>query len=353
MLCANVATARLLEQSKLPVLYRVHEGPNPKKLENLREYLSEMGLVLAGGEKPTPQNYHAVLKQVEGRSDSHLLQTMIIRSLMQAVYQRENLGHFGLGFPAYTHFTSPIRRYPDLLVHRAIRFLLLGKIKSKHLLKMEAARPLLKSTIYPYDNSAIEKFGELCSVTERRADAASYDVIDWLKCEYVLDRIGDQFRGTVSSVTNFGLFVELDDIFIEGLVHISELHNDYYHFDPVRHQLQGERSNKIYHLGDSVEVKIVHVALDDRKIDLQILNEAPVKARPDKHNEKKEKSKASIIKNKRSKNKDSKRKKLKNKEAGGNKPKTAGNAGKSNNKTKKHKSRIGKPKANKKSKAKL
>ena len=370
MLCANVATARLLDQSKLPVLYRVHEGPNPKKLENLREYLSEMGLVLAGGDKPTPQDYHAVLKQVDGRSDSHLLQTMIIRSLMQAVYQRENLGHFGLGFQAYTHFTSPIRRYPDLLVHRAIRFLLRGKTKSKHLLKIEAAKALPKSIIYPYDNSAIEQFGELCSMTERRADAASYDVIDWLKCEYVLDRIGDQFRGTVSSVTNFGLFVELDDIFIEGLVHISELQNDYYHFDPVRHQLQGERSNKTYHLGDSVEVKIVRVDLDDRKIDLQILSEAGRstgnkqkrnatgsktgdKARPDKHNPKKGKSKARTNKNKSSKNKDSKRKKLKNKEAGGNKSKTAATAGKNHKKKKKHKSRIGKPKANKKSKAKL
>ncbi|MDP7455481.1 MAG: ribonuclease R [Gammaproteobacteria bacterium] len=363
MLRANVATAKLLEQSKLPVLYRVHEGPNPRKLENLREFLSEMGLVLAGGEKPSPEDYHAVLKQVVGRADAHLLQTMIIRSLMQAVYQQENLGHFGLGFPAYTHFTSPIRRYPDLLVHRAIRFLLRGKSKSRHLLKIEKTRPISKSVIYPYDNSAIEQFGEVCSLTERRADAASYDVIDWLKCEYVLDRIGDQFHGTVSSVTNFGLFVELDDIFIEGLVHISELQNDYYHFDPVRHQLQGERSNKTYHLGDSVEVKIVRVALDDRKIDLQILGEsrsnsrnksklkairskAGNKAKSDKRNEKKGKSKSR--KSKDAKNKESRKKKLKSKEARGNKKsKEADEAGKNKKKAKKHKSRIGRPNARK------
>ncbi|PCH62428.1 MAG: ribonuclease R [SAR86 cluster bacterium] len=273
MLCANVATAKLLQASGLPVLYRIHEGPNPNKLENLREYLKEMGLVLAGGEKPEPRDYQAVLKQIEGRPDAHLLQMVLIRSLMQAVYQPENMGHFGLGYEAYTHFTSPIRRYPDLLVHRAIRHLIRSNVKNANIQRVKGAGIINKAEIYPYDLAAIESLGESCSMTERRADAAGYDVMDWLKCEYIQDRVGDEFLGTVAGVTNFGLFVELQDIYVEGLVHITELRNDYYQFDPVRHSLTGERSNKTYKLGDRVEVKVVRVNLDDKKIDLQLVGE--------------------------------------------------------------------------------
>jgi ribonuclease R len=195
---------------------------------------------------------------------------MLIRSLMQAVYSPENLGHFGLGYDAYAHFTSPIRRYPDLLVHRAIRYLVRNK-PGTHVKKHPEAADLAKETIYPFDLKQMVELGEICSTSERRADAASYSVIDALKCEYMQDRVGDEFIGTVTSVTSFGLFVELNEIYVEGLVHISELSNDYYHFDPVHHSLSGERSQKIYRLGDSVEVKVVRVDLDEKKIDLQMV----------------------------------------------------------------------------------
>ena len=270
MLCANVAAARLLEDSKLPALYRVHEGPNPAKLENLRMFLKELDLHLPGGDKPEPADYQYVLKQMAGRPDRMLLQTMLIRSLMQAVYSPENLGHFGLGYDAYAHFTSPIRRYPDLLVHRAIRYLVRNK-PGAHVKKHSGAADLAKKTIYPFDLKQMVELGEICSTSERRADAASYSVIDALKCEYMQDRVGDEFLGTVTSVTSFGLFVELNEIYVEGLVHISELSNDYYHFDPVHHSLSGERSQKTYRLGDSVEVKVVRVDLDEKKIDLQMI----------------------------------------------------------------------------------
>ncbi len=270
MLCANIAAAQLLEGAEVPALYRVHEGPNPDKLENLREFLSELGLNLGGGEKPTPQHYQRVLTAIAGREDRHLLQTVLIRSMMQAVYQPDNVGHFGLGFPAYTHFTSPIRRYPDLTVHRAIRYLIRNK-PGPHLQKQRGARRLKQHSIYPYNAADMDSLGESCSAAERRADAASYSVIDWLKCEYMQDHVGDEFQGTVAAVTRFGLFVELANIYIEGLVHITELSNDYYHFDPVRHCLEGERSGQSYRLGDVVQVRVVRVDLDERKIDLEML----------------------------------------------------------------------------------
>ena len=270
MLCANVAAAELLGVSELPALYRVHEGPNPEKLDNLRKFLNELGLYLSGGEKPKPADYSKVLQQIGERPDRHLLQMMLIRSMMQAVYQPENLGHFGLGFSAYAHFTSPIRRYPDLLIHRGIRYLVRNK-SNANLRKQKTTVKLNKNSIYPYTINDMENLGQSCSTAERRADAASYSVLDWLKCEYMQDRVGDEFTGTVSSVTSFGLFGELNDIYIEGLVHITELSNDYYHFDPVHHILEGERTRKTYRLGDSVDVKVVRVDLDDKKIDLQMV----------------------------------------------------------------------------------
>lgn len=270
MLRANVAAALLLESAELPALYRVHEGPNPDKLENLRAFLREMGLHMGGGLKPTPRDYQAVLKQIAQRPDHHLLQTMLIRSMMQAVYQPDNVGHFGLGYEAYTHFTSPIRRYPDLLVHRGIRHLIRNS-KHKCVEKQSDAPKLTKAKIYPYNLDEMARFGEHASMAERRADAAGYSVVDWLKCEYMQDKIGEEFVATVTSVTSFGLFVELNDIFVEGLVHVTELSNDYYRFDPIRHCLEGERSRKVYRLGDSVEVRVVRVDLDEKKIDLQML----------------------------------------------------------------------------------
>ena len=270
MLCANVCTARLFEDLKQPALYRIHEGPNPDKLDDLREYLNGMGLYLPGGDDPDTADYQKLLETIGERPDKALLQTMVIRSMMQAVYQPENIGHFGLGFSAYTHFTSPIRRYPDLLVHRAIRYLVRNK-QNKHLKRHDAADKLPKAKIYPYETTDLVGLGEHCSMAERRADAASYSVQDWLKCEYMQDKIGKEFSGAVVGVTSFGLFVELDDIFIQGLVHITELSNDYYRFDPVHHVLEGERSGQAYRLGDTVQVKLVRVDLDERKIDLQMV----------------------------------------------------------------------------------
>lgn len=278
MLAANVCSARILEDSELPVLYRVHEGPNPDKLENLSMYLRELGLVLTKSSKPTPKDYQRVLEAIADRPDANLIQVMLVRSMLQAVYQADNIGHFGLGFEAYTHFTSPIRRYPDLLVHRALRYLIRsGKNKQQTRLITDAGK-LSRKQAYPYQAADIQQFGENCSLTERRADAASYDVQDWLKCEYVKDRVGEEFRGTVSSVTGFGLFVQLSDIYVEGLVHITALKNDYYQFDPVRQMLRGEHSGVSYRLGDAVMVKVVRVDLDERKIDLQLLEGGAVTA---------------------------------------------------------------------------
>ena len=270
MLCANVAAADLLENAKLPALYRVHEGPNQDKLDSLRDFLSEMGLYLNGGGKPTTGDYQKVIQQIAERPDRHLLQTQLIRSMMQAVYSPENCGHFGLNFAKYTHFTSPIRRYPDLLVHRAIRFLIHNR-KSVSLKAHPEQKTLSRADVYPYEFAELDRLGELCSSAERRADAASYGVADWLKCEYMQDRVGDEFNGTITSVASFGLFIELNDYYVEGLVHITELINDYYHFDPVRHLLQGERSGLTYQLGDSVTVRLVRVDLEEKKIDLQMV----------------------------------------------------------------------------------
>lgn len=268
MLSANVASARLLLASGLPALYRVHQGPGDEKLQNLREFLREMGLSLGGGDAPRPLDYQRLLRRIADRSDARILQTVVIRSLMQAVYQPDNIGHFGLGYDAYTHFTSPIRRYPDLLVHRAIRHLIRSRRRGGHLLRGPGAPALDRQAIYPYSAADMQTLGADCSFAERRADAAAYDVVDWLKCEYIQGHVGDVFAGTVVAVTGFGLFVTLDDIFVEGLVHITALDNDYYHFDPVHHRLTGERTGRMYRLGDAVQVRVAAVSLEDRKIDL-------------------------------------------------------------------------------------
>ena len=282
MLAANVATAELFQKLKLPALYRVHQGPPEAKLENLRQFLGELRLDLRGGDSPTPGDYQTVLQQIEGRPDANVIQTMMLRSLSQAVYQADNEGHFGLNYAAYTHFTSPIRRYPDLLVHRAIRFLLRGggggkgvigllRGTRKGLLPADGAQPLPQAAIYPYDAAALQQLGESCSMTERRADEATRDVMAWLKCEYLQDRVGEVFPGVVTAVTSFGLFVELADIYVEGLVHVTALANDYYHFDVAKQRLVGERSRQSYQLGDKVTVQVARVDLDDRKIDLEMV----------------------------------------------------------------------------------
>lgn len=272
MLAANVATARFMQDHEIPSLYRVHDGPPLERLEKLKAFLGELGLSLQRGKSkdgPSPKDYQRLLESIRERPDYHLIQTVMLRSLSQAVYSAQNEGHFGLNYEAYTHFTSPIRRYPDLLVHRAIRSVVRSKRETKHVERAGAAI-MPKARIYPYDEATLEKLGEQCSMTERRADEATRDVVNWLKCEFMQDRVGETFAGVITAVTGFGIFVELRDIYVEGLVHVTALPADYYHFDPVHHRLSGERSGRSFRLGDSVEVKVMRVDLDERKIDFEL-----------------------------------------------------------------------------------
>ncbi|GMG85860.1 ribonuclease R [Biformimicrobium ophioploci] len=280
MLAANVCAANLLLASELPALYRVHDAPKQEKIANLREYLGELGLSLGGGESPEPMDFLLLLAQSDGRADAHIIQTMLLRSMNQAVYQPDNKGHFGLAYEAYAHFTSPIRRYPDLLVHRAIRSLLRGGAKKSlaaQLRPVKGARDLDKGGIYPYDMAAMLQLGEHCSSTERRADEATRDVVNWLKCEYLQSHVGEEFTGVVSAVTNFGLFVELKDLYVEGLVHVTSLPKDYYRFEQAHQRLVGERSRKVFHLGDEVAVQVVRVDLDERKVDFELREVKPAR----------------------------------------------------------------------------
>jgi ribonuclease R len=247
MLAANVCAGNLLAEHAHPALYRVHDVPAAEKVAALRDFLAEIGLQLPGGEIPRPRDYAQLLEKIRPRPDFALLQTILLRSLKQAVYSPNNLGHFGLAFDSYVHFTSPIRRYPDLLVHRAIK-------------------AVLKNQKYAEEDW--EALGRHCSETERRADDASRDVETWLKCYYMRDHVGGTFSGTITGVVPFGLFVTLDDYFVDGLVHISELGRDYFQFDGARHMLLGERTGKRYRLADRMTVKLVRVDLDTRKIDL-------------------------------------------------------------------------------------
>ncbi|MET0356968.1 MAG: ribonuclease R, partial [Cellvibrio sp.] len=270
MLCANVCSAKFLEKHNLVGLYRVHEGPTEQKLTNLREFLAELGLGLAGGAEPTSGDYQQLMQQIQGRSDANMIQTVMLRSLRQAMYQVENRGHFGLGYDAYTHFTSPIRRYPDLLVHRAIRSVVRSELQTTHVRRAEGAKAIPKSQIYPYSANDMIVFGEQCSLTERRADEATRDVVSWLKCEYLRDQVGAVFAGHVSAVTGFGLFVELKDLYVDGLVHITALPHDYYRFEAAQHRLVGERTRRVFGLGDELVVRVVRVDLENRKIDFEL-----------------------------------------------------------------------------------
>lgn len=277
MLAANVCAAKFLEKHDIPALYRVHEGPKSEKLENLRTFLSEIGLSLPGRDKPEPRDYQFLLQSIAKRPDAHLIQTVMLRSLSQAVYQPDNKGHFGLGYTAYAHFTSPIRRYPDLLVHRAIRSVVRSE-RETHLVKRVEGAPLLaKARIYPYNLSDMLVFGEQSSMAERRADEATRDVVSWLKCEFLQDHVGDSFPGVVTAATGFGLFVELKDLFVEGLVHVTSLPHDYYHFEPAHHRLVGERTRTTFRLGDQVVVRVVRVNLDERKVDFELIEHTPLK----------------------------------------------------------------------------
>jgi ribonuclease R len=251
MLAANVSAAECLLKNKLTALYRVHPAPSEEKLADVRKFLNDFNLQLQGGNEPQPSDYAKLLAEIAKRQDSYLIQTVLLRSLKQAIYTADNEGHFGLGYNAYTHFTSPIRRYPDLITHRAL----------KH---------IVEHADYPYQNNEIKGLGEHCSYTERRADDATRDVTDWLKCEYMQDKCGKQFSGIISGVTNFGIFILLDEVYVEGLVHISNLAGDYYVYDSAQHTLTGENTQKVYRMGDKLTVKVMRVNLDDRQIDFEL-----------------------------------------------------------------------------------
>ncbi len=263
MILANIASARFVEEANEPALFRIHAQPSEEKLTSFRTFLKECGLFLNGGLRPTPKDYAELLEQVKERPDAELIQTMLLRSLKQAVYSPDNEGHFGLALTEYAHFTSPIRRYPDLLLHRAIKYLIeKGKGNKRH---------YTDGGGYHYQLDDMDIFGEKCSATERRADEATREVADWLKCEYMQDHIGEVFDGVISSVTGFGLFVKLNELLIDGLVHISTLDNGYYHFDSDRQRLVGE-NGVMYRLGDPVRVKVIGVNLDDKKIDFALMS---------------------------------------------------------------------------------
>lgn len=262
MIAANVATGRLIEaDEEMAALFRVHQSPSEEKLVAFRAFLAELGLQLNGGVKPEPSDYRDLLAAIGERPDHELIQTMLLRSMQQAVYSPDNEGHFGLALSTYAHFTSPIRRYPDLILHRALK---------AQLKKQQGPLPSLEGA-FAYTDKDLDGLGVHCSMTERRADDATRQVDEWLKCEFMLDHVGMEFNGVIASVTSFGLFIRLDDMQIDGLVHISNLDNDYYHFDDKRHLLIGENSRCVYRLGDAVKVRVRGVNLDDRKIDLDLL----------------------------------------------------------------------------------
>jgi ribonuclease R len=254
MLAANVCAAEFLVKHKVPAPFRVHAGPPAEKLTSLREFLFELGVQLGGGDEPKAKDYAKLLTSLGDRPDARLIHTVMLRSLSQAIYTPDNIGHFALGYENYTHFTSPIRRYPDLLVHRAIKGILLRKPIGDTL-------------------EAVQSLSDHLSMTERRADDATREVIRWLKAEYMLDKVGEEFNGIISGVTNFGIFVELAEIYVDGLVHVTALGNDYYHFDPAKHRLTGERTSRTFRLGDPVRVKLMQVNLDEAKLDFELAGE--------------------------------------------------------------------------------
>jgi ribonuclease R len=291
MLAANVCASDLMERHKHPGLFRVHAGPSEEKLKQLRAFLKQLGLNLGGGDSPSAGDYAELLEKIKLRPDALLLQTMLLRSMQQAVYSPENIGHFGLAYDAYAHFTSPIRRYPDLLTHRVIKAILRGEryhpkgvdtsglntALSPAARRMAAEDKAKGKKRSEGDLAVWEALGIHCSANERRADEASRDVEAWLKCYFVRDKLGEEFTGTISGVTSFGIFVQLDALFIEGLVHVTELGADYFQYDDARHELRGERTGIRYQLTDRVTVQISRVDLDARRIDLRLVSEPSIR----------------------------------------------------------------------------
>jgi ribonuclease R len=291
MLAANVCAADLLERHKHPGVYRVHAPPTKEKLNQVRTFLKQVGLNLGGGDKPAASDYAELLNKIKSRPDAVLLQTMLLRSMQQAVYSPENIGHFGLSYESYAHFTSPIRRYPDLLTHRAIKAILHGKRYDPKGINTSVLNTMLSPAARKKhaqdqaegkkkaegDLAIWEALGIHCSANERRADEASRDVEAWLKCYFIRDKLGEEFTGIITGVTTFGIFVQLDALFIEGMVHVTELGADHFKFDEARHELRGERTGIRYQLTDRVTVQVSRVDLDARKIDLRLVTEPGIR----------------------------------------------------------------------------
>jgi ribonuclease R len=275
MLAANTSAADLIIRSKKQGLFRVHEGPTPEKLSALREFLKLQGLRLSGGEDPSPADYARLSREMRQRPDYKLLQTLLLRSMQQAIYSPDNVGHFGLAYPAYTHFTSPIRRYPDLLVHRVIKSILAEKTYTPIYGELQAdpdPKARRKKAANTHESlSRWRVIGEHCSAAERRADDASRDVEAWLKCQFMKDRVGEQMAGTVTGVAPFGLFVTLDALYVEGLIHISELGAEYFQHNDIVHELRGERTGRRFRLYDPVNVQVSRVDLDARRIEFRLI----------------------------------------------------------------------------------
>ncbi|HAU8263686.1 MULTISPECIES: ribonuclease R [Enterobacteriaceae] len=264
MILANISAARFVEKEDEPALFRIHDKPTTEAITSFRTVLAELGLELPGGNKPEPRDYAELLESIADRPDHEMLQTMLLRSMKQAVYDPENRGHFGLALQSYAHFTSPIRRYPDLSLHRAIKYLL-AKDEGHTGNSTETGG-------WHYSMEEMLQLGQHCSMTERRADEATREVSDWLKCDFMQDQVGNTFSGVIASVTGFGFFVRLDDLFIDGLVHVSTLDNDYYRFDQVGQRLIGESGGQTYRLGDKVQVRVEAVNMDERKIDFSLIS---------------------------------------------------------------------------------
>ncbi|MFA7474887.1 MAG: RNB domain-containing ribonuclease, partial [Castellaniella sp.] len=267
MLAANTCAADFIVRNKAQALFRVHDGPTPEKLQTLREFLRHLGLTLDGGEDPSTADYARLIQASRSRPDFASIQTMCLRSMQQAIYSPEQTGHFGLAYEHYAHFTSPIRRYPDLLVHRVIRGILHKRRYQPTAPPGQAADPALPAKIRERD--AWEALGTLLSARERRADEASRDVEAWLKCWFVREHVGEVFSGRISSVTSFGVFVTLDTLYVEGLVHISELGGDYFQYIEAQNELRGERTGLRYQLGDALQVQVSRVDLEARRIDFR------------------------------------------------------------------------------------
>ncbi|MCF8211373.1 MAG: ribonuclease R [Rhodoferax sp.] len=298
MLAANVCSAHFIAQNKHPGLYRVHEGPTAEKIAILRNYLKQVGISMGVSDTPSPGEFQAIAEATKDRPDAQQIHSMLLRSMQQALYTPVNKGHFGLAFDAYTHFTSPIRRYPDLLVHRVIKAILArtryqlpvlptpGEAHAKLARRLEKgiAAKVQSPDTKPGKTSAEglgwQAAGLHCSANERRADEASRDVEAWLKCKYMKEHLGEEYSGLVTAATSFGIFVTLDEMYVEGLVHITELGGEYFRFDEMRQELRGERTGIRYALGTRVRIQVSRVDLDGRKIDFRLMQDtAPLSQR--------------------------------------------------------------------------